>query len=821
MLGQDALVTALHQRLLATAEGGAACVISGGPGAGKTFVADRFLRELPRTTARLRGRGLRTGGAPLLPICEAIRTCPEARDADRLRGVFEEYVQAVPYVKEALGPLFKATGGKTRHAGAALRDSIPSEAYTFVALARLLEALGDSDVPVLFLDDLQWVDRSSIGFLGYLASQIRNTRVFLLLTRRTNGKDDASVTALLETLRQEAGERSIEFSMGDLSREDEYAVLKGILGRVELAEEDLNWIHGSSRGNPYYLRELVTLLQAEGHLVNASGVWRLGSKPEGRLTPPSLQRHIRDRLARIGSNDPLALEVINFAACAGTVFDARVVADALSESHRRIASVLQILEDATGIVRREGRTTCFRFDHDLTRESVVSELGGFAQEIHGKLGAALAARAETLPAAVAFQFAAAGAGSDAIHWYLKAADGARAASLYDTALQYSSEAERVIVAAPEQIASDAVARVRCSIGAALVGAERYSEAIERLADGTDGLSEYEAAPIRHLRGRAAARVADEQSHRSAVIELRAALGPLRESGDDAACAAVWSDLIQAYDALGDYSASQASFREALRLAKQAGDHAAIVRLMRLTCVFWQPEKVIETIERALVVAKRHKLRNEEALCENNLGTAWFAVRDLDRARTHLTRAHAVLKSHGGFRCDVPLNNLGLLALAEDRLEEAAATFSAALHSALEPHNVLFIRSNRAVCRALAGDLPGAVTELRELVAAADATGDLFYRDCLRHNLAQALVEVGHPAEAYDVATACHVHHDAGDDLLVEGKRARLLARTFEARGQPIPEHVQRQADVLERTTKPQAWLFKVPWYYCDIEFWED
>ncbi len=311
-------------------------------------------------------------------------------------------------------------------------------------------------------------------------------------------------------------------------------------------------------------------------------------------------------------------------------------------------------------------------------------------------------------------------------------------------------------------------------GTALVGAERYQAAAEMLGARTNGLTDEQAAPIKRLLGRASARLPDDASHHAAVTLLREALRGFHEGTHDAERAATWSDLIYAYDAVGDYAASQAAFRAAARSAKLARDNTATVRLMRLTCVFWQPEKVAEALEKSIALARRQGLHYEEALCHNNLGSAWFAMHDLDRAQHHYQRSYDGLSALGGFRCDTPLNNLGLVALVASRPDEADRLLQTAAARCLDEHSALFIRSNQAVLKARQGKMSTAIEELRKAVSVADLSGDLFYQDCLRHNLARALQMDGNNEEAYQIATGCGVHHSTGDELLVLGKRARLL-----------------------------------------------
>jgi tetratricopeptide (TPR) repeat protein len=814
------ILSQLHARFDGTQESGMACVVSGSPGVGKTFLAERFLQELPTKTPRLKGRGIQTGVASLLPICDALRSYSRGENADQLRAAAEEYVEAVPVLKLVLAPLLRARS-RTEHGRSRLRQVMPSETYTFIVLSRLLETIGGSRPVVLFIDDVQWLDAASVSFIGYLAAQIREHRVFLLLARRLNGKEDEQTTALLSTLRREAGPRTLELSLGGLTRGEQLALLEGLLGEVHLEPEDADWLEASSQGKPYYLRELVELLRANGGLVRTGTVWRLNGRPRERVVPPSLHQYLRDRLARSLNDDATARDAVHFAACAGTAFDAKVIADALDVPLRRLGPLLEGIGHDTGLIRRDGRTSLFSFDHDLTREAILAELGDFAVEIHQKLAVVLGRTANTPPEKLAYHLAAAGDQSGAASRYLEAAEHSLTESLFAASLSYAQRADQLLDSSRTEASDPTRLRTSATLGRALIGCERYAEAADLLSTRVADIQPRDAVHIQHLLGRAKARLPEDLKHHQAVEHLRAALGALDANEEQEVRAEIWTDLIYAYDALGDHTRSERAFQNAVASARKGGKQLALVRLMRLSCIFWQPEKVIEAIGKAASVARRRGFQYEAALCENNLGAAHFQMKALDQARKHLESSDRTLSKLGGFRRDTPLNNLGLVLLAEGKLERARALLDAALKLSHDPHSRFFIRSNLAVVEGLSGRPAEALRLLQPLVAEADTAGDLFYRDCIRHNLAAALLELGRPQDAIEAATACPLHHSSGDDALIAGKRARLLIRALERCGQEATADLKEQAAALERNTKPQAWLYRSPWYLSDIEFWED
>jgi tetratricopeptide (TPR) repeat protein len=805
----EQLLGRLQDRFAASQHGGKACVVSGSAGSGKTHLAERFLDSLPTSVPRLRGKGCQTGVAPLLPICEAIRSHEHGGNLDRLRAVAEEYARAIPLLEDVVDPPLRA------RSRAAAREVIPSETFTFVALSRLLASFEGQQTPVLFVDDIQWIDASSTAFLGWFAGQIHEHRVFLLLTRRLNGEVDERTQALLDTLH--AGDHTLELSVDGLSRPEQLELIRTQLdGTVELDDEDLAWLETSSQAKPYYLRELVRLLCDRGDFVQDGAVWRLRERPQEAIIPPSLQRYVRQRILATEPR-PVAGEVIQLAACIGTTFDSRIIADTLGEPLRRITGVLEQIAERTELIRRQARTSVFCFEHDLTREAVLAEV---PKEMHERLAAGLVTRGAA-PSLVAYQFEAAGNQASAATWYMDAASQALDDSHFQAAEQYARDADRLLAALGLPIHDDHRIAAAAAIGRALFGAERYPEVIDVLQPREARIDGIAAVPLRHLLGRAAARLPDVESHRRSVIHLRAALDALADGDEHGTRAAIWTDLVNSHDILGHHAESKAAYRTAIAAAKRANDSRALVRLMRLSCIFWQPEKVITTITRAVRMAKRLRLNHEIGLCENNLGCAYWAMSELDRAYDHFGRADEQLEQLGGYRRDTPLNNLGIVHVVKRELDRGRELLLQALAKTCDPHSELFISSNLAVVEAMAGDLAGSEARLRAAVATADETGDPFFRDCLRHNLANVLLELGRAEEAISVVRACPPHHSHGDESLVAAKRARLLVRALEMMGGHVPTSLRSQSALLDRTTKPQAWLYRMDWYLVDIEFWED
>jgi tetratricopeptide (TPR) repeat protein len=237
-------------------------------------------------------------------------------------------------------------------------------------------------------------------------------------------------------------------------------------------------------------------------------------------------------------------------------------------------------------------------------------------------------------------------------------------------------------------------------------------------------------------------------------------------------------------------------------------------------MFRDPEGVLEETREAQKRARAGgpELAREVAFCANNIGTSLLALGKLDAARAALEESLKILEALGGAWTDVPLNNLGVLAILESNWEEAERRLAAAGERARDSEDGLFLRGNQAILVSQ-DDLARACAELEALAGKADGTGDLFHRGVIRYNLGRALLLSGRPKEALQAVKDCPPYHYAVSSDLVRGRRAKLMLEAHEALGQAPPDELVREARVVVESIQPQAWLYRLAWAPGVIEFW--
>lgn len=216
--------------------------------------------------------------------------------------------------------------------------------YVLELVADLVVGSGRTERTVLFVDDAQWADQSSIDVISHLLGA-RRDRLRIVVTVRDGFEPPWPA------------ERMQRLSLGPLSRTESTELAGLTPAGAGLPSADLDDLIDRSDGVPLFLEELLRTAEALGR---GSIVHRSIRFGEYRI-PPAL---LDPLLARLASPD-VDLELVQLAATVGRDVDPellrRVAGTDDEEFRRRIGTLLAagLLEDG-----KEG----LRFRHELIRE---------------------------------------------------------------------------------------------------------------------------------------------------------------------------------------------------------------------------------------------------------------------------------------------------------------------------------------------------------------------------------------------------------------------------------------------------------------------
>ncbi len=365
-------------------------------------------------------------------------------------------------------------------------------------------------------------------------------------------------------------------------------------------------LFGWTRGNPFFLEEVLKWLVASGRLSQRSGFWG-GWNIEGLELPPS----IRDALsARLEVLSPGARAAADLAAALG----ARVSLDALrAVSHlgreELLSAVQELLQRRELEEREEGQNVVFDFVHPMIRETLYAELGlARAQTLHATIAEAL----ERLYGNRSTEHA----GELAYH-LLRAGNGA----MVPKAIGYLATAGRAALAnrADQEAAS--------YLGSALAQSDRAAPAdiademlIADLASALQRLGKHEESLALWSRARDAAAMRGDLA-RVAAMERRIGL---------------------AHYSHGMHAIALQHYREGLAVAQQTGLEGLVVQLRLAAAASMmemgrQPEARAE-LRQALIEAERSGDHGLEARTHRSLLLVAMVTCDTRAAREHAARA---------------------------------------------------------------------------------------------------------------------------------------------------------------------------------------
>jgi tetratricopeptide (TPR) repeat protein len=426
----------------------------------------------------------------------------------------------------------------------------------FEAVARCLARLaaGSGFRPVLVvLDDLHWADEPSLRLLGFLARALPAESVALLGAYR----DTEASPELLKI----AGQAQ-QLALAGLTQDDVEA-LAGELAGTALPAQVTAQLWQRSGGNPFFVRELIRLLQAQGS-------WHQPAQ-----IPASVAETLRRRLARLSTE---CVRLLEWAAIAGRDVDVAVLAHGAAVGPELAA--LSLLDEArqAGVI---AGTSPPRFTHDLYRETILDGLSTSARTaINLSVGRTLQARSG--PAArIAAHLLAAGpsARQDALGYSLLAAREATArlghedaCAHYLRALHVISERGALTAERVEILLELAASHERT--GRSDLAAQRYREAadVSRMAADAIGVARA-ALGIQTLGYRSGAQNAELLDLlREASRRLEAAGGPV--ALQSRVLAALARALRHGTDQLPGAEVISAA-DEAVRLAEAAQDASAL------------------------------------------------------------------------------------------------------------------------------------------------------------------------------------------------------------------------------------------------------
>ncbi|HEY1921039.1 MAG TPA: AAA family ATPase [Streptosporangiaceae bacterium] len=384
-IGRRAEMTLLSS-LLKRAQAGepAFALIGGEAGVGKT----RLVRELAAQASAagflvLTGQCMELGaeGLSLAPLVDALRTLARTTPPEALAALLGRARVSLARLLPELAPEAADRGPGEDIQKAQLLEMVLG------LLGRLSAAQ-----PVMFcIEDLHWADQSTLDLTVFLTRSLRDARVLLVATYRSDELQRRHPLRPLLTSWERV--RAVDrIELGRFDRGEVAAQLAAIFGDDPVPDV-ADVVFDRSGGNAYLVEELAGSVRADGDLANLS---------------PSLRDVL---LSRVDALSPDAQRLLRTAAVGGRTVPDRLLAEVAGVAEVELfAALRETVENHLLLVDSGGRGYAFR--HALTRDAVYEDmLPGERVRLHAAYGAALdrdprlAGDDTAVPAALAY------------HWY--------------------------------------------------------------------------------------------------------------------------------------------------------------------------------------------------------------------------------------------------------------------------------------------------------------------------------------------------------------------------------------------------------------------
>jgi DNA-binding SARP family transcriptional activator/predicted ATPase len=554
----------------------------------------------------------------------------------------------------------------------------------YEAFTQILRAMNHRP-QVLFIDDLHWIDHSTLDWLVYLIDRMAQEPLLLVGTYRPSDASRQLSQITAGWARQGVLRR---LSLARFSMAETSALLTALGSPAQRAEE----LQRRSAGNPYFLLEL--------------------NRAEPGDTPPALAELLHTRLERLPDT---ARQVLQAAAVLETDFEFTVLRRTSGRGEEETLNALDALLENN--VLRENASG-YQFAHPLVAGVVRSNLSLARRSfLHRRaalaLEAAYANRLETIAAQLAHHFAQAGRPAKAAQYAEMAGDRAQHLTALSEAITFFQQA----------LTLEPTPNRRMKLGTALIfhgdldlGRSelwRSAEASREAGDTRSMVQAYLALALSHM------------TSGQGELVLRWAKAARDSLGDEFFPEALAQShfLLAAGGMLVGRSLAEAEahLNEGIRLAtaNDLPDLAGSSRfeLGNLLAQRGHLPEALRSFRAALNFAQATDNLLQQVLAHNNLAYHSTLTGDLLTARRHIDLALDLAENHALFSPRQYLySTRGEVALAQGEFDEAESWFNRALVSAQQNHNngqAANIRANLGLVAQARGNLDEALLLLEE------------------------------------------------------------------------------------------------------------
>jgi class 3 adenylate cyclase/predicted ATPase len=320
--------------------------------------------------------------------------------------------------------------------------------------------------PVLWLvEDVHWIDPTTLELLNLCIDRLSNVRVLALITFRPDFRQNWTNQGHVTTL-----------NLSRLERCHTADLVGQVTGGKKLPPEVFDSILARTDGIPLFTEELTRTILESGGLEERPIEYVLGETIPSLPIPETLQGSLLARLDRLAT----AKEVAQLAAAIGREFNYELIAAVEPVPGASLTDALRQLADA-GLILVQGTppSASYSFKHALVRDATYSTLLHSRRYVlHARIASVLHERfpeiAASQPELIAHHYTAGGLNKQAVTWWLRAGQRAVHRSANAEAIAHLSQARQMLSALGEEDRTEHELEVETLLGQATTELRGYA-----------------------------------------------------------------------------------------------------------------------------------------------------------------------------------------------------------------------------------------------------------------------------------------------------------------------------------------------------------
>ncbi len=520
-----------------------------------------------------------------------------------------------------------------------------------------LQRVSSEKTLLLFMDDMQWADPTSLNLLHYIARNSRKNRMLVIGTYRPE-----DVTHNLE-----GKSHPLEMTMQNMSREDlldkielkrlgrdsTEIMINDSLGATRFEKNFYDKIHKETEGTPLFVLEILKLLVEENAITrDEAGTWSLVEELDKLDLPSKVYDVVKRRLDRLMRNQR---EILECAAVIGEEFSTDVLEK--TSDIKKVALLKNLGEIQNVHKLLHYLKNKYRFDHAKIREVLYTGIGEELRREYHRLTADTIAEIhkdemDMIANELAYHYYEAG-DVKAGEFLIKAGNMARERYANEEAIRLYKNATEVMCDERKSAALEHLADVQILIG-------DYGQAIENLKKSKE-TTEDNGTKARVLRK--AGEVFEKKGDYDASLTF---LSDAKQSVEEETVeyGRICFTEGHTYWRKAEFDKAMCLFQEGIMTLEKAGGepkdignmHRAIGNIHLSKAEYG---KALEHYEKSLAVMENIDERYGVAAALNNTGNVYVERGELDKALGFYERSLEIRKNIGDMSgVATSLNNIG-------------------------------------------------------------------------------------------------------------------------------------------------------------------